>query len=96
MEILVKIHSILLLMEEKWCLWKTEVSYMSENPEYVKVRQMEITAKRPVFQQVTSLAEWTLIPPLRLTFLAHQIKISMCFTCAYKSYLTHVISHRTG
>ena len=33
---------------------------------------------------------------LRYIFLAHQISISACFTCAYKSYLTHVISPRTG
>ena len=31
-----------------------------------------------------------------LIFLAHQIRISACFTCTYKSYLTHVISPRTG
>ena len=31
-----------------------------------------------------------------LNFLAHQIRISACFTCAYKSYLTHVISHGAG
>ena len=29
-------------------------------------------------------------------FLAHQIRISACFTCAYKSYLTHVISPGAG
>ena len=29
-------------------------------------------------------------------FLTHQIRISACFTCTYKSYLTHVISPRTG
>ena len=29
-------------------------------------------------------------------FLAHRIRISACFTCAYKSYLNHVISPRAG
>ena len=29
-------------------------------------------------------------------FLAYQIRISACFTCAYKSYLTHVISPGAG
>ena len=28
-------------------------------------------------------------------FLAHRIRVSACFTCTYKSYLTHVISPRT-
>ena len=28
-------------------------------------------------------------------FLAHQIRISKCFTCTYKSYLIHVISPTT-
>ena len=27
---------------------------------------------------------------------AYRIRISACFTCAYKSYLTHVISPRAG
>ena len=29
-------------------------------------------------------------------YLAYQIRISACFTCAYKSYLTHVISPGAG
>ena len=32
----------------------------------------------------------------RPVFLAYQIRISACFTCAYKSYLTHVISPGAG
>ena len=32
----------------------------------------------------------------RYYFLAYQIRISACFTCAYKSYLTHVISPGAG
>ena len=35
--------------------------------------------------------------PMKDTYiLAHQIRISACFTCTYKSYLIHVISPRTG
>ena len=32
----------------------------------------------------------------KVCFLAYQIRISACFTCAYKSYLTHVISPGAG
>ena len=34
--------------------------------------------------------------PLISSFLAHQIKISACFTCTYKSYLANFISGKTG
>ena len=30
------------------------------------------------------------------SILAYQIRVSACFTCAYKSYLTHVISPGAG
>ena len=33
---------------------------------------------------------------VRVSFLAHQIRIFAFFTCAYKSYLTHVISPWIG
>ena len=53
-------------------------------------------------RHMTSCACWVTIKInwyylcLYFQFLAHQIRISACFTYTYKSYLTNVISLRTG
>ena len=39
---------------------------------------------------------WNVQETSTASFLAYQIRISACFTCAYKSYLTHVISPGAG
>ena len=72
--------------------WRTYIFAIYINHQY---RQNLVTARYICF-----------IVPLRkrfaltaaTSFLAHQIHvmISACFTCTYKSYLNHVISHRTG